>query len=134
MGLQSSIDLGYCTRNVKCVNTAIKLQRTKIDERNTTTAMGNCRNGNASCKWKRIHRNMWQLLRFLHIKKPENVLKELFATHGIPRVLELDNGIQYSAKEFKCFSTKWKFVVKHQVRNFLVQMAWPEIMLESQNQ
>lgn len=37
------------------------------------------------------------------------ILKEVFATHGIPRVLESDNGPQYSSKEFKNFANEWNF-------------------------
>ncbi|XP_055585418.1 uncharacterized protein K02A2.6-like [Uranotaenia lowii] len=36
-------------------------------------------------------------------------LKEWFAVHGIPRVLESDNGPQYSSQEFIEFSKEWCF-------------------------
>lgn len=36
-------------------------------------------------------------------------LKEWFAVHGVPRVLESDNGPQYSSEEFKAFAAKWSF-------------------------
>lgn len=39
-------------------------------------------------------------------------LKVCFATHGIPQILESDNGPQFSSSEFRKFSTDWKF--KHQ--------------------
>ncbi|XP_062542050.1 uncharacterized protein K02A2.6-like [Armigeres subalbatus] len=36
-------------------------------------------------------------------------LKEWFAVHGVPRVLESDNGPQYSSEEFKKFASEWCF-------------------------
>lgn len=36
-------------------------------------------------------------------------LKEWFAVHGIPRVLESDNGPQYASEEFKVFAREWNF-------------------------
>ncbi|XP_055904639.1 uncharacterized protein K02A2.6-like [Eupeodes corollae] len=45
----------------------------------------------------------------------ENViqfLKSVFSSNGIPRILETDNGPQFSCQDFKTFSTDWKF--KHQ--------------------
>ncbi|XP_064456892.1 uncharacterized protein K02A2.6-like [Ornithodoros turicata] len=38
-----------------------------------------------------------------------NVMKEWLATHGIPKVLETDNGPCYTAKEFKNFTKDWEF-------------------------
>lgn len=39
-------------------------------------------------------------------------LKRSFALHGIPEILETDNGTQYASKIFRDFSNIWKF--KHQ--------------------
>ena len=36
-------------------------------------------------------------------------LKEIFARHGIPQTIVLDNGPQYSSSQFRGFSTKYKF-------------------------
>ncbi|XP_062542342.1 uncharacterized protein K02A2.6-like [Armigeres subalbatus] len=36
-------------------------------------------------------------------------LKEWFAVHGVPAILESDNGPQYSSEEFKAFAVKWNF-------------------------
>lgn len=36
-------------------------------------------------------------------------LKKWFAVHGIPRVLESDNGPQYNSREFRDFQSKWGF-------------------------
>ncbi|XP_055911365.1 uncharacterized protein K02A2.6-like [Eupeodes corollae] len=36
-------------------------------------------------------------------------LKKMFAVHGIPFILESDNGPQFSSKEFKAFAKKWDF-------------------------
>ncbi|KAM7303493.1 uncharacterized protein ISCGN_013449 [Ixodes scapularis] len=38
-----------------------------------------------------------------------NVMKEWLATHGVPRVIETDNGPCYAAQEFKNFSRDWRF-------------------------
>lgn len=36
-------------------------------------------------------------------------LKSLFAVHGIPAILETDNGPQYASKEFRDFANQWNF-------------------------
>ena len=36
-------------------------------------------------------------------------MKSIFSRHGIPKVLMTDNGPQFSARDFKCFSSKWEF-------------------------
>ncbi|XP_062526842.1 uncharacterized protein K02A2.6 [Bombyx mori] len=38
-----------------------------------------------------------------------NHLKQWFSTHGIPEVLESDNGPQYMSREFKNFQKEWRF-------------------------
>ena len=37
------------------------------------------------------------------------ILKDWFSVHGIPRILETDNGTNYSSSEFKAFSQEWMF-------------------------
>ena len=41
--------------------------------------------------------------------KTISVLKELFAEHGIPKVLHTDNGSQFANALFTEFATDWKF-------------------------
>ena len=36
-------------------------------------------------------------------------MKSIFSRHGIPKVLMTDNGPQFTARDFKCFSSKWEF-------------------------
>nr|XP_029715860.1 uncharacterized protein K02A2.6-like [Aedes albopictus] len=38
-----------------------------------------------------------------------NIMKNWFAVHGIPRVLETDNGPQYSSQDFRKFADEWGF-------------------------
>ncbi|KAM7293520.1 uncharacterized protein ISCGN_026650 [Ixodes scapularis] len=42
-------------------------------------------------------------------KEVVNVMKEWLATHGVPKVIETDNGPCYAAQEFKNFSRDWGF-------------------------
>ncbi|XP_062542356.1 uncharacterized protein K02A2.6-like [Armigeres subalbatus] len=42
-------------------------------------------------------------------KQVINQLKEWFSVHGIPQVLETDNGPQYASAEFRQFSRQWGF-------------------------
>ncbi|XP_033110101.1 uncharacterized protein K02A2.6-like [Anneissia japonica] len=39
-----------------------------------------------------------------------DILRKLFAVHGIPDTVVSDNGPQYSSKEFRYFSRNWNFV------------------------
>ncbi|UYV69844.1 K02A2.6-like, partial [Cordylochernes scorpioides] len=48
-------------------------------------------------------------LKSLNSKETIVYLKEWFAQHGIPKVLETDNGTNYSSREFKQFSQEWSF-------------------------
>ncbi|XP_076352683.1 uncharacterized protein LOC143248135 [Tachypleus tridentatus] len=54
-------------------------------------------------------------------------LKKLFATHGIPQIVYLDNGPQYDAKEFKDFSQIWDLNTKHSVPDIHKQMDWRDV-------
>nr|XP_029712008.1 uncharacterized protein K02A2.6-like [Aedes albopictus] len=38
-----------------------------------------------------------------------NIMKNWFAVHGIPRVLETDNGSQYTSQDFRKFAGEWGF-------------------------
>ena len=39
-------------------------------------------------------------------------MRSIFARHGIPKVVFIDNGLQYSSHEFKKFSKSWDFIHK----------------------
>ncbi|XP_045451661.1 uncharacterized protein K02A2.6-like [Melitaea cinxia] len=55
-----------------------------------------------------------EMLRIVHeghlgIERLINKMKEIFARFGIPSVVITDNGTQYSSREFKMFSSEWRF-------------------------
>ncbi|KAM7303494.1 deoxynucleotidyltransferase terminal-interacting protein 2 [Ixodes scapularis] len=49
-------------------------------------------------------------------------MKEWLATHGVPRVIETDNGPCYAAQEFKNFSRDWRF--QHKERSLTKGPGW----------
>jgi hypothetical protein len=55
--------------------------------------------------------DFWELDR-LHSTSSESIINKCkihFKTHGIPDVLDSDNGPQFDCKEFKLFAAKWEF-------------------------
>jgi hypothetical protein len=42
-------------------------------------------------------------------KSTIEILKDWFSVHGIPRILETDNGPNYSSWDLKAFSEEWMF-------------------------
>lgn len=51
----------------------------------------------------------FKILKSITSKEVIKNLKTWFAVHGIPRLLESDNGPQFASKEFKDFTTSWQF-------------------------
>lgn len=51
----------------------------------------------------------FEVLRSQSSNEVIRLLKKWFAVHGIPRVLESDNGPQYNSSEFREFKSKWGF-------------------------
>ena len=56
----------------------------------------------------------WIEMKQLHLVKAVSVIKtmkEIFAVHGIPEVVQSDNGPQYTSLEYKDFAKTWGFEI-----------------------
>lgn len=51
----------------------------------------------------------FKMLRETTSREVISTLKDWFSVHGVPQVLETDNGPQYASEEFRQFSKRWSF-------------------------
>ena len=56
--------------------------------------------------------NDFKPLKYLSSSCMVEIFKDWFNVHGIPRILKIDNGTNYSSSEFKIFSLEWMFTHK----------------------
>ena len=56
------------------------------------------------------------------------VLRNLFATHGIPELIFFDNGTSFTSDEFKEFVKRNEPVTVHQHRTILRRMDWQNVL------